>query len=82
MWLKKFIKQADILVNAGDPDRVGQILVDEVINYCNVSPTKRAATNRCLINDINLDTIKKSLNNLHNNIDFFYSPCDVCTGKS
>ena len=68
--VKKFIKQADILVNAGDPDRVGQILVDEVINYCNVSPAKRASTKRCLINDMNLDAIKKSLNNLHNNIDY------------
>ncbi|MCO4837283.1 MAG: DNA topoisomerase III [Oceanospirillaceae bacterium] len=68
--VKKLIKQADTLVNAGDPDRVGQILVDEVINFCNVSPAKRAATKRCLINDMNLDAIKKSLNNLHNNADY------------
>ncbi|MDP5206679.1 toprim domain-containing protein, partial [Alishewanella sp. SMS9] len=30
--VKKLIKEADVLVNMGDPDRVGQILVDEVIN--------------------------------------------------
>ena len=34
-------KQADVLVNMGDPDRVGQILVDEVINYSGVSKAKR-----------------------------------------
>jgi len=68
--VKKLIKQADQLVNAGDPDRVGQILVDEVINYCGVSATKREATKRCLINDMNLDAIKKSLNNLRNNTAF------------
>jgi DNA topoisomerase-3 len=68
--VKKLIKQADVLVNVGDPDRVGQILVDEVINYCGVSKAKREATKRCLINDMNLDAIKKSLNNLRNNTDF------------
>lgn len=68
--VKKLIKQADTLVNVGDPDRVGQILVDEVINYCGVSTDKRAAAKRCLINDMNLDAIKKSLNNLHSNTDF------------
>ncbi|MCZ2723202.1 toprim domain-containing protein [Marinomonas sp. 15G1-11] len=35
--VKKLIKEADTLVNMGDPDRVGQILVDEVINYVGVS---------------------------------------------
>jgi DNA topoisomerase-3 len=68
--VKKLIKQADVLVNVGDPDRVGQILVDEVINYCGVSTAKREAAKRCLINDMNLDAIKKSLNNLRNNTDF------------
>ena len=32
--VKKLVKQADVLVNMGAPDRVGQILVDEIINYC------------------------------------------------
>jgi DNA topoisomerase-3 len=68
--VKKLIQQADILVNMGDPDRVGQILVDEVINYCGVSKAKREATKRCLVNDMNPDAIKKSLNNMRNNTDF------------
>ncbi|MFT6325474.1 MAG: DNA topoisomerase-3 [Crocinitomicaceae bacterium] len=68
--VKKLIKQADTLVNMGDPDRVGQILVDEVINYCGVTKLKRNNTKRCLINDMNPDAIKKSLNDLRNNTDF------------
>ena len=68
--VKKLIKQADTLVNMGDPDRVGQILVDEMINYCGVTKAKREAAKRCLISDMNPDAIKKSLNNLRNNIEF------------
>ncbi|WP_191600785.1 DNA topoisomerase III [Marinomonas algicola] len=68
--VKKLINEADLLVNMGDPDRVGQILVDEVINYAGVSKTKRESTKRCLISDLNPAAIKKSLNNLRNNTDF------------
>ena len=28
------LKQADIVIHAGDPDREGQLLVDEVLRYC------------------------------------------------
>lgn len=68
--VKKLVKQADMLVNMGDPDRVGQILVDEIINYCKVSKTKRAAAQRCLINDMNPAAIKRSLQDLRPNSDF------------
>ena len=68
--VKKLIKDADVLVNMGDPDRVGQILVDEVINYAGVSKAKREATMRCLVNDMNTAAIKKALNNLRPNTDF------------
>ncbi|MBU2113897.1 MAG: DNA topoisomerase III [Gammaproteobacteria bacterium] len=68
--VKKLIKDADMLVNMGDPDRVGQILVDEVINYAGVSKAKREAAKRCLVNDMNPAAIKKALNNLRPNTDF------------
>lgn len=68
--VKKLIKEADVLVNMGDPDRVGQILVDEIINYCGISKTKRESAKRCLINDMNPDAIKLALNDLRRNIDF------------
>jgi DNA topoisomerase-3 len=68
--VKKLIKEASLLVNMGDPDRVGQILVDEVINYSGVSKAKRDMTKRCLINDMNPAAIQKALNNLRINSDF------------
>lgn len=68
--VKKLIKQADVLVNMGDPDRVGQILVDEVINHAGVSKTKIAAVQRCLISDLNPAAVKKALANLRKNTDF------------
>jgi len=38
----KLIKQADEIVNAGDPDREGQLLVDEVLeHFNNKKPVKR-----------------------------------------
>ncbi|WP_315980129.1 toprim domain-containing protein [Aliamphritea spongicola] len=39
--LRKLVKQADQLVHVGDPDREGQLLVDEVINYLGVSAAKK-----------------------------------------
>jgi DNA topoisomerase-3 len=68
--VKKLIKEADVLVNMGDPDRVGQILVDEVINYCGTSKAKIETTKRCLVNDMNPNAIKKALNDLRKNTDF------------
>lgn len=68
--VKKFIKEADILVNMGDPDRVGQLLVDEVINHAGVTQAKREATQRCLINDMNPAAIKKALQDLRPNREF------------
>ena len=40
--LKKLINQADEIVNAGDPDREGQLIVDEVLEYLgNKKPVRR-----------------------------------------
>ena len=61
--VKKLIKQADVLVNMGDPDRVGQILIDEVINHCGVSRAKKSEVLRCLVSDLNPVAVTKSLNN-------------------
>ena len=68
--VKKLIKQADVLVNMGDPDRVGQILVDEVINYSGISKAKRMGVQRCLISDMNPDAIQRSLKDMRRNSDF------------
>ena len=65
--LKKLIKQADFIVHAGDPDREGQLLVDEVIHHLGRDPIE---VQRLLINDLNTTAVKTSLKNLRNNRDF------------
>ncbi|MBE0437896.1 MAG: DNA topoisomerase III, partial [Methylomicrobium sp.] len=38
----KLLKEADVIVNAGDPDREGQLLVDEVLeHFNNTKPVRR-----------------------------------------
>ena len=61
--IEKLIKQADIIVNAGDPDREGQLLVDEVIE----SVGTNAPIKRVLINDLNLAPVKKAISSLTDN---------------
>ena len=61
------INQADEVVNAGDPDDEGQLLVDEILEYAECKlPTKRI-----LINDNNTKVVRKALDNLQDNDDFF-----------
>lgn len=68
--LVKLIKQAPEIVHVGDPDREGQLLIDEVINYCQLSPEIRNNVKRCLISDLNAAAVEKSLNSLKSNRDF------------
>ncbi|RLV59845.1 DNA topoisomerase III [Parashewanella curva] len=68
--VKKLIKEADVLVNLGDPDREGQILIDEMINYCGASEQKKKAALRCLVSDLNPIAVKQALNNLKPNREF------------
>ncbi|WP_244663239.1 toprim domain-containing protein [Vibrio owensii] len=58
-----FIKKADTIVHAGDPDDEGQLLVDEVLNYTgNTKPVQRL-----LIADLNLAPVQKALANMEPN---------------
>ncbi len=68
--LRKLVKQADQLVHAGDPDREGQLLVDEVINFLGVSQAKTAAVQRCLISDLNSKAVKRAISSLRSNREF------------
>lgn len=68
--LKKLILQADQLVHAGDPDREGQLLVDEVIHWCGVKGAKLAATQRLLISDLNPPAVRRALSQLKSNQEF------------
>lgn len=68
--LRKWVKQADQIVHAGDPDREGQLLVDEVLSHLKISAHKRKNTQRCLISDLNPPAVKRALQNLRSNQEF------------
>jgi len=60
------IEQADSVVNAGDPDREGQLLIDEVLVYfSNAKPVKRYWTNA-----VDPASVKKGLLELKDNEDY------------
>ena len=64
--IKELVKQADYVVNAGDPDREGQLLVDEVLEYIgNKKPTKRI-----LLNALDSKSVQTALQDLRDNKDF------------
>lgn len=66
--LRKLIKQADTLVHAGDPDREGQLLVDELIHFIDTKNSKPVM--RCLVNDLNPAAVSKAVAQLRDNRDF------------
>jgi DNA topoisomerase III len=68
--LKKLVQQATQLVNAGDPDREGQLLVDEVIAHLGVTGAKLAQTQRLLISDLNPQAVRRALGQLRSNREF------------
>jgi len=68
--IRKLVKQASQLIHAGDPDREGQLLIDEVIDYLKVSDTKKKQTQRLLISDLNTPAVKRALQQLKSNQDF------------
>ncbi|GAL10141.1 DNA topoisomerase III [Vibrio astriarenae] len=45
-------------------------MVDEVLDYCKVSKTKKAAAQRLLISDLNLPAVKRALGSMRSNRDF------------
>lgn len=68
--VKKLLKEPLDIVHAGDPDREGQLLVDEVIDYCKVSKARREQAKRLLISDLNLSAVKRALTQMRSNKEF------------
>ena len=64
------LTQADEVVHAGDPDREGQLLVDEVLDYLQLPAEKRTKVQRCLINDLNPQAVERAINRLRENREF------------
>ncbi|RTL11790.1 MAG: DNA topoisomerase III [Neisseriaceae bacterium] len=61
--IKTLLKSATTVINCGDPDREGQLLIDELLLHLNVKlPTKRL-----LILDPKDSAIKKALNEMEDN---------------
>jgi len=59
----ELLKKADTVVNAGDPDREGQLLVDEVLLYLG----NRKPVSRVLVSDYNETPVKKALASIQSN---------------
>ncbi len=66
--IKELVSKADCLVNAGDPDREGQLLVDEVLNQLGVLNKK--PTQRILLNALDEKSVRAALDNLRDNHEF------------
>lgn len=64
--IKAGMEVADIVVNSGDADSQGQLLVDEVIDFLNW----KGPVQRVLITDLNPAPIQKALNNMRDNSEF------------
>ncbi len=62
--------QAGEIIHAGDPDREGQLLVDEVLDYLQLPAEKRQQVRRCLINDLNPQAVERAIDRLRANSDF------------
>lgn len=58
-----FLKRADTVVNAGDPDREGQLLVDELLLYLG----NRKPVQRVLVSDYNEAAVRKALATIQDN---------------
>ncbi|OEE85166.1 DNA topoisomerase III [Enterovibrio norvegicus FF-162] len=68
--VKKLLRQFDDIIHAGDPDREGQLLVDEVFSYAKLADKKKQRIQRLLINDLNVSAVKKALSAMRSNLDF------------
>ena len=65
--VKNLISKADEIIHAGDPDREGQLLVDEVLDFVgNKKPVKRI-----LLNALDETSIRRANSDLRDNREFF-----------
>jgi DNA topoisomerase-3 len=64
--IKSLLAQVDVVINAGDPDREGQLLVDEVLDHLHY----RGRVERILVSDLNPSAVRKALSALQPNTNF------------
>ncbi len=68
--IKRLLGEAHEVVHAGDPDREGQLLVDEVLDFLALPAEKRQQVKRCLINDLNPQAVERAVSRLRENREF------------
>lgn len=68
--IKRLLGEAAEVVHAGDPDREGQLLVDEVLKFLELPLEKRQQVKRCLINDLNPQAVTRAIDKLRENREF------------
>ncbi|ROR98704.1 DNA topoisomerase-3 [Sinobacterium caligoides] len=68
--IKSLLREADSVVHAGDPDREGQLLVDQVLAYLGVKGERAASVQRLLISDLNPPAVRQALTQLRSNREF------------
>ena len=68
--IRKLLKRADVVVNAGDPDREGQLLVDEVLDYLKLSSIRKKDVRRLLVSDLNPSAVTQALKRMRSNQEF------------
>jgi DNA topoisomerase-3 len=64
--IASLVSRATVVVNAGDPDREGQLLVDEVIGFVGY----RGRVDRVLISDLNVDAVRKAIEKIGSNANY------------
>ena len=62
----RLLKEADTVVHAGDADREGQLLIDEILHYFKFKGEVR----RLLITDLNASAIQKAMGEMRSNLDY------------
>lgn len=61
--LTKLIPQADEIIHAGDPDREGQLLIEELLYYCGA----KGKIKRLLLNAKDDESLKRAFNSITDN---------------
>lgn len=71
--IASLLDKAETIINAGDPDEEGQLIVDSILyknGIIDLQGIETKQVKRLLINDFNTEVIKKELSTLKNNNDY------------
>lgn len=68
--VKRLVESADEIIHAGDPDREGQLLVDEVLQYVGITVQDKPIF-RLLLNALDEQSVKKALSSLRYNHEYY-----------